>query len=291
MPSKLKKYFPWLLLAAIGCVGMFVWSAVFTIEAKQGKLLLHVFDVGQGDSLFIEGPNGNNVLIDGGPDDKVLAELGKTLPYWARSIDLVVLTHPHADHVDGLINVLKRYHVGMVLESDVNYPTPENDELHHVIQSKSIPDVVAARGEIVDLGEGAKLYVLAPFRSFVSENPTNVHDSMVVLKLAYASSSAMLMGDAEVPLEFQLIAAGDNLRADILKVGHHGSKTSSNELFLEAVHPFFAAISVGAKNRYGHPTQGVLDRLHQLGIKIFRTDEDGEVTFVSDGGAFLSVVR
>lgn len=267
-----------------------VWYAVFTLQARH-DLRLTVFDIGQGDSVFIEAPNGNQVLIDGGPSSAVLGKLGSVMPFWDRSIDLIILTHPHSDHVTGLVEVLKRYDVGMVLESDVNYSTPEYREWHTLLEQKHIPVVIARAGQKIRLSPKTELDILTPFRSFVGVSLNNVHEAMVVSRLVYASTSALLTGDMERPLEYQLVLSGSDLRSDLLKVGHHGSKTSTTEDFVRAVSPRYAVISVGRKNRYGHPHQQTLDTLAKFGIKIFRTDQDGDVEFVSDGKKFEKVLK
>ncbi|MDO8561053.1 MAG: ComEC/Rec2 family competence protein [bacterium] len=264
-----------------------VWTSVFKIEARGGLLAVHFFDVGQGDAIFIESPNGYQVLVDGGPDNSVLSKLAGVMPFWDRSIDLVILTHPHADHVDGLLEVLRRYEIGAVIESGVNHSIPEYGEWHAFLEEKGVPVTIAEGGQVVKFSDGVSLNILTPFKSFVGESPKNIHDSMVIFRLTYASSTALFMGDAEKSLERRLISLGDDIKAEVLKAGHHGSKTSSFEEFLRAVSPEVVVISVGAKNRYGHPYQEVLDRFHKLGIKIFRTDMDGDVVFVSDGVQFL----
>jgi competence protein ComEC len=228
-------------------------------------------------------------LIDGGPSNAVLAKLGEVMPLWDRSIDLIVLTHPHADHVTGLVEVLKRYDVGMVLESNVNYSTPEYREWHTLLEQKHIPVVIARAGQKIHLSSKTELDILTPFESFVGKSPSNVHDAMVVTRLVYASSSVLLTGDAEKPIEYRLLLSGADIKSDILKVGHHGSKTSTTEDFVRAVAPHSAVISVGRKNRYGHPTQQTLDTLAKFNIPIFRTDQDSDVEFVSDGRKFEKV--
>ena len=284
--EKIKKYAPLFLLICCAAGVALIWYAVFYIEAHR-DLVMTVFDIGQGDSIFIEMPNGNQVLIDGGPDDAVLAKLGAVLPFWNRTLDLVILTHPHADHVTGLISVLKRYHVGMVLESGVNYATPEYDEWRLLEKEKNVPVVIAHRGQVVHLSSKTQLNILTPFDSFIGASPKNVHDAMVVAKLRDGSATALLTGDAEKPLEYQLLFAGDNLASDVLKVGHHGSKTSTTEDFLQAVSPKIAVISVGRKNRYGHPAPEVVDRIAAFGAALFRTDRDHDVRFESDGKIFV----
>ncbi len=275
-------------MALLAIITGVVWYAVFTLENGR-DLRMVVFDVGQGDSIFIEAPNGNQVLIDGGPSNAVLGKLGGAMPFWDRSIDLVVLTHPHADHIMGLVEVLKRYDVGMVIESGVNYSTAEYRAWRTLLEQKHIPIMIARAGQKAHLASDIKLTILTPFESFVEKSPSNVHDAMVVSKLVYASSSALLTGDAEKYLEYRLLLSGADLKADILKVGHHGSKTSTTEDFVTAVAPKYAVISVGRKNRYGHPIQQTLDTLAKFNIKIFRTDQDGDVEFVSDGSRFEKV--
>ncbi len=281
----LRKYGTTYFIVLLALVAGFIWYAIFTLEA-QDELRLTVFDIGQGDSIFIEAPNGNQVLIDGGPSSAVLGKLGSVMPFWDRSIDLVVLTHPHADHVAGLVEVLKRYDVGMVLESDANYSTAEYAEWHRLLKEKQIPVIIARAGQKIHLSPKTELGILTPLESFVGKSPNNVHDAMVVSKLVYGSSSALLMGDAEKQVEYRLLLSGAKLKSDILKVGHHGSKTSTTQDFVRAVSPRYAVISVGRKNRYGHPTQQTLNTLAKFNIPIFRTDQGGDVEFVSDGKRF-----
>lgn len=285
MPS-FKKFGRWYLLAALALAVAVIWQAVFWIEAHRGRLLLHVLDVGQGDAIFIEAPGGRQVLVDGGPDAAVIARLGEIMPFWDRSIDLVVLTHPHADHLDGLLAVLERYGVGMVLESGVNHSIPEYAEWRSEVRIRGIPRMAARRGQAIRLGGGAELVVLAPVRSYDGATVRNIHDAAVVTMLSFARSTSLLMADAELPVERELLATGDDLGVEMLKVGHHGSKTSTSAAFLDAVQPRFAVISSGRANRYGHPTQAVLDRLGAAGVQVFRTDQEGTVTFVSDSNGF-----
>ena len=262
-----------------------IWYAVYYAEAER-NLVIHFFDVGQGDGIFFELPNHVQVLIDGGPGSGILAKLGSVMPFWDHTIDVVILTHPHADHLDGLIDVLKRYDVGMVIESGVSYVTSDYDEWNRLLAQKHVHVVYAHAGERVSLSERAVLDILYPFKDMVGARFANVHDSMVVTKLSYGSSTALFMGDAEKIIEYRLMGSGIAIAADVLKIGHHGSKTSSTEEFLHAVNPRYAVISVGRKNRFGHPHQEVIERIRKFGIKLFRTDEDGNVTFVSDGVLF-----
>lgn len=281
-----RKWGRYYVLGALALLAVLVWQAVFWIEGQRGHLSLYAFDVGQGDALLLRVGNGTEVLVDGGPDASVISRLGEAMPFWDRSIDLVILTHPHADHLDGLVEVLKRYDVGMAMESGVNHSIPEYAEWHALLREKGVKIVIARTGQRVRLSDAAYLDVLTPATSFEGASVRNIHDAMVVLKLVSGAAEALLMGDAERLLERTLIASGIDLDVDLLKVGHHGSKTSTSEEFLRATTPRIAIVSVGRKNRYGHPVQEVLDRLAAFGAVVVRTDRDGTATFASDGQQF-----
>lgn len=268
-------------VCTIAC--LLIWYGVYYVES-QHNLIIHFFDVGQGDGIFFELPGSHiQVLIDGGPNGSILSKLGSVMPFWDRTIDLVILTHPHADHVDGLIDVLKRYDIGMVIESGVAYATPDYAEWNAVVKQKEIPVIYARKGQYVALSDIATLTILSPQEEIVGRKFVNIHDGMVVSKLTYGSTTILFTGDAEKIIEYNLISSGAVLNADILKIGHHGSKTSSAEGFLNAVRPQFAVISVGRKNRYGHPHADVVDRIQAADIGLFRTDIHGDVEFMSDG--------
>lgn len=274
-------------LAIIVCV---IWWQVFLLNLSE-KMRVTVFDVGQGDAIFLEFPGGTQVLIDGGPSSAVLAKLGRRMPVWDRSIDLVILTHPHADHLAGLVEVLKRYQVGAVIESGVWYEPTYYDEWQRVIKEKNIRRVIAVGGMQVQFSPGVYLDILSPVRSYEGAKLHNVHEAMVTALFAYGTGRMLLAGDAERGVERELAAAGRLSDVDVLKVGHHGSKTSSSAPFLRAVSPEYAVVSSGKGNRYGHPYTEVIDRLESFGIAIVRTDRDGDVVFESRGGSFTPQVK
>lgn len=299
--AKIKKNLKAVLLLFLAANAMLIWSAVFYFETRP-ELAVTFFDVGQGDSTFIELANGNQILIDGGPGDRVLAKLGRRMPFWDRSIDLLILTHPEADHLNGLLEVAKRYEVGLVLETGVNHPSPQYREWQDLIKAQRIPVVIAERGQRVWLGRSAVIEILAPFENYAGTSVGKVNNTSIVGRLVHGKNSILLTGDIEKQVERRLVfesldskpaplrreasASGFLiLDSDVLKVPHHGSKTSSSEEFLGAVSPEVAVIQVG-KNRYGHPTQEVLDRLAVVGARIFRNDLDGDITFESDGNSF-----
>jgi len=271
-----KYYFLGLLLVA----AVFVWYAVFR-ESREG-LEVDFLDVGQGDAIFIQAPNGNQILLDGGPNKKVLNQLSKVMPFYDRSIDLIIESHPDNDHIEGFIDALKKYNIGAIMESGVMVDTPVYQELEKTAKDKNIQKVLAKRGMRINLGDGIFIDVLLPTVNNPNFSP---HDGMVVLKLNYGKNSFLLAGDMEEKMEKYLISIDKNLTSNVLKIGHHGSKTSTSEAFLGYVSPEYAVISVGKDNRYGHPTQEVLDRLNRFGIKILRTDEKGTIKIKSDGGS------
>ncbi len=268
------------LSCALACA--LVWYGVYRVESRR-DLIVHFFDVGQGDGIMIDLPNHRQVVIDGGPGNNMAAKLGDALWFWDRTIDLVILTHPHADHIDGLIDVIKRYHIGMIIESGADYATPDHEEWNRIIKEKHIPVVYARRGQRVRLSDNSLLDIFSPRDVIAGRRLSDIHDAMVVTKLSYGSTTMLFSGDAERPVEYEMIGSHIDVGADVLKIGHHGSKTSSTEIFLNAVRPQMAVISAGRNNRYGHPHQEVVDRIRGMGIRLFRTDIDGDIELMSDG--------
>lgn len=269
-------------------LGLVLISAVLSFMAVgasaigDSSLRVYFLDVGQGDAIFIQNANGNQVLIDGGPDNKVIQELSKIMPFNDRSIDLVILTHPHADHVNGLIEVLRRYDISQILENYYAYNTPEYGEWNKLKSEAVVTQ--ASVGQTIDLGLGAKIKILYPFPENSGQQPVNnPNNASVVAKLIFGNESVLLVGDAELPVEKKMIAMGEDLDSDFLKAGHHGSKTSTSEELLKAVTPKAVFIEVGAKNTYGHPSPEVLNRLDNFGIKYYRTDIDGTVKLILNG--------
>lgn len=233
----------------------------------DGRLHLVACNVGQGDGILIWRGSAQ-VIVDGGPDKKKMIDcLSRFVPFWDRSIELVVLTHPEADHITGVLEVLRRYQVGQLVTSDL-----AKDKL----AGNNLPVHIAAVGDEIKVNDLEFTVLLA------KTDTTEVNETSVVLKLVYDQFMALLTGDIGSETETLLVNSGKNLRSNVLKVGHHGSKYSSSEAFLAAVKPAVAVISVG-KNNYGHPTKEVLERLKDAGARIWRTDESGDVEIVSDG--------
>ena len=249
---------------------------------QQAPLKIVFFDVGQGNSVFIEAPNKNQILIDGGPGSQILNKLGQAMPFFDRDIDALVLTHPDADHLNGLIDVLKKYKVDKIIEPCVVDSSAAYGEWNKLIEEKKIYKTCAKFGQKIKLDKGVELNILYPLQSLEGASLKNTNDASIAAKLFYGENKILLVGDAEEKTEYQLINSGVDLKSQILQVGHHGSKSSTSENFLKAVNPEIAIIQVGKNNRYGHPAQEVLGRLKNISAKIFRTDLDGDIEFLCD---------
>ncbi|MEL6804853.1 MAG: MBL fold metallo-hydrolase, partial [Bacteroidota bacterium] len=238
-------------------------------------------DVGQGDATFIQSPTGSQVLIDGGRDSAIMRTLSAQMSFWDRDLDLVVMTHPDADHVGGLIDVLRRYDVTSVLRTENESGTPAWEAVDELLDEFTGSISFARRGQMIDLGGGATLSVLFPDRSMVE---TESNTASIILQLTYGETSFLFTGDAPKSIEEYLVLLdGDHLESEVLKVGHHGSRTSTAELFLAEVSPEYAVISASADNQYGHPHVEVTDALFNAGTITWQTGVDGSVGFRSDG--------
>lgn len=263
-------------------VAVLVWTAVFA-KAEQKNLEVHFFDIGQGKAIFIEEPGGNQILIDGGPDNSVLEKLSGAMPFYDRNIDLLILTHPDADHLNGLVEVLKRYDVGQILEAGIMEKSAEYDEWHRLIKEKNVVVTNALAGQKIKIGDGFLLEILYPNQNLAGQAVSSTNSASVVSRLDYGKTSFLFTGDEEGAEEAYLSGSGANIDVDVLDVSHHGSKNSTGEEFVAAVSPKIAVIQAGRKNRYGHPAQEALDRLSVANTKIYRTDLCGDINIFSDG--------
>lgn len=259
-----------------------IWQRTLAAEGS-GILKVYFLDIGQGDATLIESPTGHQLLIDGGPGSVVLSQLSQILPYTDHTIDAILATHPDQDHIGGLPDVLAHYDVGLALTSGVADSGGDNRALTAAIAEEGLVPVLARRGMVLDFGGGARLQILFPDRD-VSNVETNT--GSIVARLTYGNTSYIFTGDSPQAIEKYLVSiehADYPLHSDVLKVGHHGSKTSSSEEFITAVEPTYAVISVGIKNKYGHPNQETLSTLGAEHAKILRTDEQGRIEIDSDG--------
>ncbi len=269
-----------LWLGSVGVGALLIWLAMLSLP--DGRLHVAVLDVGQGDAILVTTPAGRQILIDGGPTPTDLTwRLGQEMPFWDHSLDVVISTHPDADHLAGLPPLLDRYTVSQVLVTDIG----TNSELYREWESQlaraGLAPTVGQAGMQLFFGSGITATLLTPGPATSGEDKTNNHS--IVLRLEWGRVSFLLTGDIEEPVERNLVMAGAPLAATVLKSAHHGSKTSSSEAFLEAVNPQVVVISVGKDNDFGHPSPEVLERYAERGIIVFRTDEQGTVEFSTDG--------
>lgn len=278
---------------------LFLLNAATVIGQHQSQpdFLLHVnfYDVGQGDAIFIQTYMGNKIIIDGGPSDAVLRHLGEDLPFFDRSIDMLILTHAHTDHVAGLIDIIKRYHVKRVVLPEVQFESGPYSEFLKLIEEKKIEKIFARAGQRIYLDNATvfdiyypngKIGGLTSSGKYQLESD-DLNDTSIVGKLSFGNNKLLLTGDAGIEVERQLLPQYD-LDSDLLKVGHHGSRHSTSKEFLAEVTPAYAVIQVG-KNNYGHPTEDALNNLQSAQAQIFRNDQDKTIRFVSDGANLYPV--
>jgi len=264
-------------------IAILVWVAAATMP--DDNLHVSFLDVGERDAILIQTPTHQDILVDGGPSPQAIGlGLGEKLPFWDRTIDLVILTHPHSDHVTGLLEVLQRYQVKQVLYPDLDYESPIYDEWLRLLEEKDIKCTIAQAGQLIDLGEGVVIKVLNPQVPLLTNTEPDIDNNGVVLGISMGKVSFLLAADIRQEAEFELITQRAELNSKVLKVGHHGSDTSTTEEFLAVVNPQIAVISVG-ENRFGHPSDEVVARLEEkLGLEnIYRTDKHGTIEFITDG--------
>ncbi len=268
---------------ALAVVALVVWIAVLE-ESRTHVLRVSFLDVGQGDAIFIVSPTGRQILIDGGAGSEVLRKLSTVMPWYDRSLDLVLGTHADTDHIGGLIQILPRYRVAEIVVPSTRGSTEAwRTYLGEIrVEEKSGARVLAAeRGLRLDLGGGAYLDVLFPDRP-VPGLETNT--GCVVTRLVYGETAFMLPCDSPKEIEQYLVLLdGSNLKSNVLKAGHHGSKTSSAPLFVGMVDPQFAVYSRGCDNTYGHPAAETVATFERFNIPTLDTCTDGTITFISDG--------
>lgn len=250
----------------------------FIGSLPDGKLHIVFCDVGQGDGAYIRFPDGRDMVVDGGPNDKILGCLGKNMPFWDRTIDIVLMTHPQKDHMQGLIAIFDRYDVGYFIRSDVSNSTEGYQKL--LEESKDVPKKIVVAGENITIGD-VTLRVLGPQVTPLN----NINEASVVFWLRYGSFDALFTGDATLNQPFNYLAVDP---IEVLKVPHHGSKTGMTSAFLDWLKPQLAVISVG-QNNYGHPSPEILQMLADHQARVLRTDlpaqagREGNIEVVSDG--------
>lgn len=257
-------------------ISLILIGGFLVADLPRAQTRVSFLDVGQGDSIFVRTPDDYFVLIDGGPSMNVLEKVAEVMPRYNRTIDLVVLTHPHADHVNGLVEILKRYDVQrLMLVGTVSW-----NPYYKKLLELNAPAVYAKADQDFKIGSYLYLDVVWPDRSMIGKEAENVNNASIAMRLIGTDFSFMLSGDAEIEEENEMIQSGFNLSADIYKAGHHGSKTASSDKFLDEVSPSTIVIQSGEGNSFGHPHKESLQKYLERGIEVRRNDIEGRVDFI-----------
>ncbi len=246
------------------------------------KLEVSFLDVGQGDAILVQTPSGKQMLIDGGATNKVMEELAKHVSYFDHTIDVIVATHPDADHVTGLIPVLKKFVVENVVLSPSGGATGIYDDVKKHIDEEHTEVHHGVEGDIIDFGDGVVARILYPSRNYVTKKD-DTNDASVSMVITYGNESFLLTGDLPSIREPLLIKAGLPRNITVYKAGHHGSKYSSSEPLLTYIRPEYVVISAGKENKYGHPNPEALERLQKYSKEVISTIDKGAITFITDG--------
>ncbi|MBD3359682.1 MAG: MBL fold metallo-hydrolase [Candidatus Buchananbacteria bacterium] len=281
MDRQAKKLFK--ILGSLLVIVFFLIGFAVNSQIDRQNLEVCFLDVGQGDAILIKTPYEQNILIDGGPDNSILSQLGNNLAFFDKELDLVILTHPHSDHVAGLVEVLRRYSVNKILMTGVSHTSPDYlTFLEEVSLQKIETEITDSQKDIV-LGDDLVLRILYPWTDLSGQEVASLNNSSIITKLIYKDTSFLLTGDAEEQVEHDLVNNQIEIKADVLKLGHHGSKYSTTQEFLDQVQPQYGVIQVGQDNKFGHPHLRILKRLEDNNIQFFRNDLDGPIIFISDG--------
>ncbi len=271
-------------IIALVILGLTAYAAVREYRVRpDGFVHVDVLDIGQGDSILITSPSGKQVVIDGGPDDSALREIAERMSFFDRSIDVLILSHPDLDHVAAVPELLERYRIGAVVFTGLDHSNTPYKQMLDLLREKQIPVIIADPAQDIDIGEGLTLDLLWPPPVYAGAKRKDANNTSIVLRLIYGEDTMLFTGDMEEKEEKEVLAAGVDLHADILKVGHHGSKTSTSTGFLLAVDPQLAVISAGRENRFGHPHRVILDRLAHFNVPVRATSWEGAIELQLDG--------
>jgi len=266
-----------LVILAVSGLGL----SLFGEASGSDFLEVHFLDVGQGDAVLIQTPDGFEVLIDGGATSQVIRQLATEQSWNDRLIDVVIATHPDTDHVGGLVDVLERYDVDLIVQTEADSDSPAAVAFSKAVVLENTTIQFARAGQLIQVGASTTIQILSPASG--TDN-WRANAASVIVRVVYGDTAVMLTGDAPDSIEDYLVGVyGVGLKSDVLKLGHHGSQTSTSGLFLDTVQPQYAVVSAGIDNRYGHPNQAVLQRVFARNIQTSHTGIDGTVSFYSDG--------
>lgn len=267
-----------LFLAIIICSLNFF--QLYSKSCSNNEILIHYIDVGQGDCILIQ-VNEKNLLIDSGPASNRNDLLDYLSKLNIKKFDYIIATHPHEDHIGNMDTIIKRFNIDKFYAPKVTHTSICFENMVNALVDKSLKINVLKKGESdIELGENTNIEIFSPLENMISEN---YNDYSPVIKITFHNNSFLFTGDAEAYTENQLLSDNVNLKSDIIKIGHHGSKTSTSYNFLHEVNPSFAIISVGEDNTYGHPSLDTLLNLNLMNIKTYRTDLNGTIIVTSNG--------
>lgn len=264
------------------CLGAVVFAFYFAYCLAPKKFLkISFLDVGQGDAILIETPRGGKILIDGGRDKVVLSKLGGELPFFTKNLDFVIATHDDSDHIAGLVDVLKKYDVKVLLYSLPNSESELSKSLMKIAKEKNVKILQASKQTFINTDDGLIVKIFFPIQNM---DGSESNEASVVSQIIFGKNKFLFTGDLPQAGEIFLTEKyGEQLDSDVLKLGHHGSDTSTHPNFLQTVSPEVAVVSAGKNNSFGHPHRSVINLIEKFGIKILRTDELGTIHLYSNG--------
>lgn len=274
-----KKFLSILLILCF--FSLFLVGCMSTYEASESKskMIVHYIDVGQGDSILIQ-VNNKNMLIDAGPKDSKEQLISYLNSLNIETLDYVVATHPHEDHIGNMADIVNNYHVVNFYAPKVEYTTKTFERMILALKKNNLKiNIIKADMDSIDLGEGTKVSVFSP----IKKEYENLNNYSPIIKVEYEENSFLFTGDAETEVEKEVLAAGYNISSDVLKLGHHGSSSSTSEEFFKMVNPSMCIVSLGADNKYGHPHRETLSLIKKNKLTVYRTDLDGNIILTSDG--------
>ena len=273
------KLFKLILPLFIIILSLFLYQTNDTSNYKN-QMTIHYIDVGQGDCILIQ-VNNKNLLIDSGPSSNRKSLLDYLENLNIKKLDYIIATHPHEDHIGNMDTIIRRYNIGSFYSPKVTHPSTTFENMISSLVDKNLKINILNRGVTgINLGENTSVSVYSPLENLYSDN---LNDYSPIIKITFLNNSFLFTGDAEISTENTVLSQNENLKCDILKIGHHGSSTSTSPDFITAVNPSVAIISVGKNNPYGHPTPEIISLLNSLNIKTIRTDINGSIIAISDG--------